>query len=83
MQTDIVRIGNSKGIRLPATVLKQCGIGKKVELEVRNNYIILKPVRTPREGWAAAFQRMHKYGEDELLAPSELDHDLLEKWDEN
>jgi antitoxin component of MazEF toxin-antitoxin module len=27
-------------VRLPATILKQCGIGKKVEIEVRNNEII-------------------------------------------
>lgn len=34
MQMDIIRIGNSKGIRIPLAVLKQCGIDSKVELEV-------------------------------------------------
>lgn len=31
MQMDIIKIGNSKGIRLPLAVLKQCGIDSKVK----------------------------------------------------
>jgi len=83
MQTDIVKIGNSKGVRLPAAVLKQCGIGTKVEMEIRHNHIILKPVRTPRNGWAAAFQRMSRYSDDQLLVPDEIDTHLMEEWDED
>ncbi len=44
MQVDVVRIGNSKGIRIPVALLKQCGIGQKVELEVKHNQIVIKPV---------------------------------------
>ncbi len=50
MQMDIVKIGNSKGIRLPLLVLKQCGIDSKVELEVKDGCIIIKPVLAPRQG---------------------------------
>lgn len=83
MKTDVIRIGNSKGVRLPATILKQCGIGKKVEIEVRNNEIILRPIKNPRDGWAAAFQEMHEYGDDSLIIPDEIDTELLEEWDED
>ena len=81
MKADIIKIGNSKGIRIPASFLKQCGIDKKVEIEVRYNNIILKPIKSPREGWAAAFKEMVKRGDDQILIPDELDVDLMEEWD--
>ena len=83
MQMDIIKIGNSKGIRLPQTVLKQCGIESKVELEIQDDCIILKPVKTPRQGWAEAFKLMHKNNDDTLLIPEELDDEMLEAWDES
>lgn len=82
MQIDIIKIGNSKGIRLPLAVLKQCGIGSKVELEIQDNCIILKPVMNPRQGWAEAFELMHKNNDDVLVVPDELDDETLEAWDE-
>jgi antitoxin MazE len=82
MKMDIIKIGNSKGIRLPQAVLKQCGIESQVELEIKDNYIILKPISNPREGWAEAFKLMHKNKDDVLLIPEEIDADLLEEWDE-
>ncbi len=81
MKMDIIKIGNSKGIRLPQAVLKQCGIDSKVELEVKDNYIILKPVKNPRQGWAASFKLMRKNNDDVLLISEEIDHDTLEEWD--
>ena len=83
MQAEVIRIGNSRGIRIPAAILKQCGIVAKVELEVQDNHIVLKPVSTPRQGWAAAFQRMHRHNDDVLMISDELDPDLLEAWDED
>lgn len=83
MQMDIIKIGNSKGIRLPQTVLKQCGIESKVELEIQDDYIIIKPVKTPRQGWAEAFKLMHKNNDDSMLVPEEIDNEMLEAWDES
>ncbi len=82
MEVDIIRIGNSQGIRLPLAILRKCGIGSKVELEIKNNCIILKPLKAPRQGWAEAFKLMHKEGDDSLLVPEEIDNGLLEDWDE-
>lgn len=81
MNADIIKIGNSKGIRIPASLLKQCGIDKKVEIEVKYNSIILKPIKSPRAGWAAAFKAMAKRGDDQILISDELDTGLLEEWD--
>ena len=57
MEADIIRIGNSKGIRIPASMLKQCGIDKKVIIKVDGNTIMLTPARVPRQGWEDAFKK--------------------------
>ena len=78
MLTDIVKIGNSKGIRIPATLLKQYGIDSidsKVELEMQPDCIILRPIKVPRQSWAAKFKTMHQNQDDELIWEDILDTD--------
>jgi antitoxin MazE len=67
MKTRIVRIGNSRGIRIPKPVLEQVGLPAEVEMEVEDNTIVLRPAGRPREDWAEAFQAMAEAGDDELL----------------
>lgn len=67
MKTNIIRIGNSKGIRLPKAVLEQCRLHDEVELEVKDDRIIVRPAQAPRRGWNQAFSRMAKKGDDTLL----------------
>jgi len=63
MQVSVVKIGNSKGIRIPKKVLDQCHVEDALELTLKNNEIVLTPVhRKPREGWAEAFEA--KYGKE-------------------
>ena len=52
MKVKIVPIGNSKGIRIPKALLKQCGFGKSVEITVEGNRIVLRssPPGTQRLG---------------------------------
>lgn len=58
MLTKIVPIGNSRGIRIPKAMLDHCGFGEEVELQAKNGALILRPVNTPRAGWAEAFAGM-------------------------
>jgi antitoxin MazE len=51
MKTTVRRVGNSKGVILPAALLSVCDIGDKVELSVENGRIIIAPVKSSREGW--------------------------------
>jgi antitoxin MazE len=52
MLVSIIRIGNSKGIRLPKALLEQCEIDNAVELEVKGKEIVLRPTKKrPREDW--------------------------------
>jgi antitoxin MazE len=74
MLVSLVQVGNSKGIRLPKSILDQCQIEDKLEMEVTNNEIILKPVKNkPREKWAEKFKKMSENGDDELLINDFLD----------
>ena len=41
MKVPVVRIGNSRGIRIPKAILEQLEISDQVELEVENRQIIL------------------------------------------
>jgi antitoxin component of MazEF toxin-antitoxin module len=43
MDINIVKIGNSQGIRIPQSILKQVGLEKNARLEVRDGKIILMP----------------------------------------
>ena len=67
MEISVVRIGNSKGIRLAKTILEKYGIQDKVELILKEGYLILRPVSKPREGWEASFKMMREQGDAELL----------------
>jgi antitoxin MazE len=72
MKTSIVRIGNSKGIRIPQAVLKQCGLEGEVELTVRDRSVVISPVSAPRAGWDEAFREMAERGDDTELLPNDL-----------
>jgi antitoxin MazE len=63
----IVRIGNSRGIRLPRAVLEQCQLGDTVDLSVEAGVLVVRPIRSPRAGWDEAFQEMAQAGDDVLL----------------
>jgi antitoxin MazE len=55
MKADLIRIGNSRGLRIPKPLIEQVGLGDTVELQVENNRIVIFSQRRPREGWAEAF----------------------------
>lgn len=82
----IVRVGNSRGIRLPKQLIDQCRIHDRVEIQVRGRRIILIPIDShPRSGWEQAAQAMtedSKFNneDDTLLIPDILDDDVLEPW---
>lgn len=78
MKTNIVRIGNSKGIRLPKSVLEQCHLKDTVEIEVEGNVLTVRPLRAPRTGWSDAFSRMSQHKDDKLL---DEDTTQASEWD--
>ncbi len=67
MKATLVRIGNSRGIRLPKPVIEQCGFENQVEMEVHHHELVIRSASKPREGWASAFARMSECGDDGIL----------------
>jgi len=67
MRANVVRIGNSRGIRIPKSILTACGIEDAVNLSVDDGKIVLQAVPQVRKGWAEAAQEMARRGDDALL----------------
>ena len=83
MKGQIVRIGNSQGIRIPKVLIEQTGLGDRVEILVQGDSLVIRPARRPREGWDVAFLEMRRRGDDELmdveiLPPTDWDE---EEWE--
>jgi antitoxin MazE len=77
MLVSVVQIGNSKGIRLPKAIIEQCEINDKLDMEIKDNEIILKAVKKkPRDGWAAKFKMMAENGDDKLAIDDSVDIDM-------
>ena len=67
MKARIVKIGNSKGIRIPKALLEECKLSGDVDLEVRSGGLMIKPSKTPRLNWESAFKQMSDNDEDEMI----------------
>ena len=65
MRAKIIRIGNSRGIRLPKPILEASGITDEVDLKVEDGRVILmRPQKHPREGWAESIAAIGPDDED-------------------
>ena len=81
MLVSVVPIGNSKGIRIPKSILKQLNIEEKVDLEVLGKEILIKPVtKKPREGWYEEFSRMHQEKDDGMII-GKIDEQVDFQWE--
>jgi antitoxin MazE len=67
--TRIVRIGNSRGIRVPKMLLEQAALPEEVELRAEPGRLIVTAARLPRAGWAEAARTMRERADDDLLDP--------------
>lgn len=57
MDTKIVSIGNSQGVRLPKHLLDACDLrlNQRIRITAEAGRIVIAPVRTPRSGWDLMF----------------------------
>lgn len=49
MKARIVKIGDSKGIRMPKPILEQCNLQDEVEIEVEKKQLIIRAFTKPRD----------------------------------
>lgn len=62
----VARIGNSRGVRLPAKILDRYGIGERVIMEERSDGILLRPtpVANAKLSWKDTAREMASAKED-------------------
>src|SRR6266542_756686 len=62
----VARIGNSRGVRLPAVTLERYQIGESVIMEERADGILLRPIGSAkaRLSWEETAREMARSGED-------------------
>lgn len=79
--TRIIRIGNSRGIRVPKLLLEQAQLPEEVELHAEPGRLVVRAARRPRTGWAEAARAMRQNNDDQLLdAPASTRFDE-EDWE--
>lgn len=79
MKSRIVRIGNSKGVRIPKPLLEDTGLDGEVEIRVHNDSLVISPLKNPRQGWSKAFKAMAARGDDALVHGDQI---RASRWDE-
>ncbi len=83
MEIDIIKIGNSQGIRIPHHLLSQLGMEGKVEMEVKKDSLVIKSKakKEPRKNWEETFAKYADVKGEELLdgyIPNKFDE---EEWE--
>ena len=80
MYIPVIRIGNSRGIRLSKTILEKYRITNEVNLIMEEDRIIIEPVEVPRAGWEEAFREMNESNDDRLIIDDIFDDESIEEW---
>lgn len=78
MKATIVKIGNSRGIRIPKPIFEQCGFTNEVELEVENERLVVRSCSKARANWEKSFRLMAAMGDDVLSSGDEA---ISSEWD--
>jgi antitoxin MazE len=67
MKARLVRIGNSRGVRLPKPLIEEAGLTDEVEVRVQAGSVVILPAPRPRTGWSEAAKQMRRHGDDRLM----------------
>lgn len=78
MKVKVIRIGNSKGLRLSKTILEKYDIQENVELILKDTHIELHPENSPRAGWSEIFKEEVHNDVEGLLLPDIFEDEILE-----
>ena len=67
MKTMLTKIGNSKGVIIPARILRDCRFDNVVSVEVKNETLVISKPAEPRSGWAEAFAKAVSHDQELLI----------------
>lgn len=82
---NLVKIGNSQGVRIPKALIKQAALeGKELSFEVVSNGLLISPSKHVRAGWkdeiAAIIASKGKEPLDQAWLDTPLDTDDALEW---
>ncbi|MEA1950438.1 MAG: AbrB/MazE/SpoVT family DNA-binding domain-containing protein [Planctomycetota bacterium] len=80
MQANLIKIGNSQGVRLPKAIVEQAGLDDKLDIEVSGKSVIIRSAKRPRENWNLAAEACHRLGEDRLDDWDVATGDFEDEW---
>jgi antitoxin MazE len=78
MKAQIIRIGNSQGIRIPKTMIEDGKLSGEVELELHEDGILIRSLQKPRANWDAAFKSASDADDDLHLDETSTNFDRKE-----
>ena len=68
MRTRLIRIGNSRGVRIPKALVEAAGLDASLRMRVVDTGLLLERVKdNPRAGWAEAARELEARGDGGLL----------------
>ncbi len=80
MKSNLIKIGNSKGVRITSSIIKECDFGNEVEIKVVGKKVIIEAIKEPRSNWQNSFEKMHENKEDILISENSNDFDKDWEW---
>ena len=76
IRTQVITIGNSRGICIPESIIDHLKLGSEVEIAVQRGELVIRPVSRPHSGWEKQFRAMGEHDDDPLV-----DKPVTTKWD--
>jgi antitoxin MazE len=75
MKAQIIRIGNSQGVRIPKTLIEDGKLSGEVELELHEDGILIRSLQKPRADWNSAFKAIADGDDDQQVSetPTEFE----------
>jgi len=66
METKLIEIGNSKGVRLPQKLIQKYQLFNKIEIEEQNSGLFLRPIRSSASklSWEDTYKQIRKENEN-------------------
>ena len=58
MKTKLIRIGNSKEVRIPKPLIEQSGLSEDIAVILKDEKIILRSAKDPRKNWELSVNQL-------------------------
>ena len=77
VRAKLVKIGNSRGIRLAKPLLELAGLADEVEIDAAPGILTIRPSAHPRAGWAEVASSFEPEGRLDEMSATQFDD---EEW---